>query len=176
MCVSLLESCVLVGLDWAEPMTIFLLHVTWPCIIHAFSFLIIGTLCDWHFSVYLSISLSLSLLMAPKRKSAPSQNPLRFEASSSNPTPLSVQFCDEKTHQDFSENFSRVAFIWNATWFYQIFLILLYLLSFIVDDGNLYVRYPWAVPLWSYRSSTPICTVSIPLYLGLLYKFKVYVS
>ena len=74
------------------------------------------------------------------------------------------------------KTFPDVAFIWKATWFYQIFLILLYLLSFIVDDGNLYVRYLWAVPLWSYRSSTPICTVSIPLYLGLLRKFKVHVS
>ena len=70
---------------------------------------VIGTFLSVCLSVCLSLSLSPShnLLMAPKRKSAPSQNRLRFKSSSSNPTPLSVQFCDEKTHQDFSENFSR---------------------------------------------------------------------
>ena len=59
----------------------------------------------------------------------------------------------------------NVVFIRNAAWFYRTFLILLYPLSFIVGDGNLYVRYPWVVPPWSYESSTPICMVSIPLYL-----------
>ena len=34
--------------------------------------------------------------MAPKRKSAPSQNPIPFRASSSsNPTPFSIRFRDE---------------------------------------------------------------------------------
>ena len=55
----------------------------------------------------LSLSLSDSLRMAPKHKSAPSQNPLRSRASSSNPTPLHIRFCDEKARQDFSENFSK---------------------------------------------------------------------
>ena len=47
--------------------------------------------------------------MAPKRKSTPSQNHLRFGAStsSSDPTPSSVRFRDDKTQKDFSENFSR---------------------------------------------------------------------
>ena len=61
-----------------------------------------------------------------------------------------------------------MVFIWSATWFYWIFPILIYQLSFTGRDGNLYVRYPWVVPLWSYRSSTPICTVLIRLYLILL--------
>ena len=68
-----------------------------------------------------------------------------------------------------------VAFIQNAMWFYQIFPILLYPLLFTVGDENLYVRYPWAV-LPSYRRYTPICTVSISLYLDLLHRFEVYVS
>ena len=54
-----------------------------------------------------------------------------------------------------------VLFIRNATWFYRTFSILLYPLSFTVGDGNLYVRYPWHVPPWSFRSSTPTCTVSM---------------
>ena len=46
--------------------------------------------------------------MAPKRKSAPSQNPLRFGASSSSdPTPSSIRFHDEDAQKDFLENFSR---------------------------------------------------------------------
>ena len=46
--------------------------------------------------------------MAPKRKSTPSQNPIRFGASSSSdPTPFSVRFCDEDARKDFSENFSE---------------------------------------------------------------------
>ena len=47
--------------------------------------------------------------MAPKRKSAPSQNPLRSRAFtlSSDPTPSSIRFHDEDARKDFSENFSR---------------------------------------------------------------------
>ena len=46
--------------------------------------------------------------MAPKRKSNPSQNPLRSGAlSSSNPTPSHLRSCDENARKDFSENFSR---------------------------------------------------------------------
>ena len=70
----------------------------------------------------------------------------------------------------------NVMFIQNTAWFYQTFPILLYPLSFTVKDGNLYVRYPWVVPLWSYRSSIPTSMVSIPLDLGLLRRFEVHVS
>ena len=49
--------------------------------------------------------------MALKRKSTPSQNPLRSEASSSSslsdPTPSHVRFCDKKAKLDIFENFSR---------------------------------------------------------------------
>ena len=46
--------------------------------------------------------------MAPKRKSIPSQNPLRSGASiSSDLTPSSVQFRDENARKAFSENFSQ---------------------------------------------------------------------
>ena len=46
--------------------------------------------------------------MVPKRKSAPSQNPLRSRASfSSDPTPSHIRFHDEDARMDFSENFSR---------------------------------------------------------------------
>ena len=52
---------------------------------------------------------TLVVPMAPKRKSAPSQNPLRSRAStsSSDPTPSSIQISDGDARKDFSENFSR---------------------------------------------------------------------
>ena len=46
--------------------------------------------------------------MAPKRKSAPSQNPLHSRASSSfDPTSSHIRFCDEDAQKDFLENFSQ---------------------------------------------------------------------
>ena len=62
------------------------------------------------FGAFLFVPLSLSFVscfMAPKRKSALSQNPLHSEASSSNSTPSHVRFRDDKARKDFSENFSR---------------------------------------------------------------------
>ena len=46
--------------------------------------------------------------MAPKRKSALSQNPLHPRtSSSSDPTPSHIRIHDEDARKDFSENFSR---------------------------------------------------------------------
>ena len=68
-------------------------------------------LIDIVFGNLLLVSLSLSLghlLMAPKKnKSTPSRNSLHSGTSSSNPTPSSVWFRDDKARQDFLENFSR---------------------------------------------------------------------
>ena len=72
--------------------------------------------------------------------------------------------------------FLNVAFIGSAMWFCRTSLILLYPVSFTFGDGNLYVRYRWGVPSWSYRSSTPICMVSMPLYLSLLRLSEVHIS
>ena len=44
---------------------------------------------------------------APKRKTTLSRNPFRSRASSSDSTPLSVRFCDDKARQEFLENFSK---------------------------------------------------------------------
>ena len=114
---TLLQYCVLVGLNWAEPMMYFNLHVTCSCIFHAYvpfiSFLLILTVFGTflRLSLSLSLSLSVSLLMAPKKsKSTPSRNPLRFGASFSSyvdPTRSYVRFRDDKARQDFSEKFSR---------------------------------------------------------------------
>ena len=117
-------NCVLLGLDWAEPMMQFLLHVTCSCISHAYVL---------HFSIYLlylnnfgaflivsffplSILFTLVVSLTPKRKSTPAQNPLHSSASSSSDsTPLSLslslslslRFHYDDSHKAFSENFSR---------------------------------------------------------------------
>ena len=52
--------------------------------------------------------LTLVVFMEPKHKSTPTWNPLRSKASSSSDsTPISLQFHDDDTHKAFSENFSR---------------------------------------------------------------------
>ena len=103
-------DCVLVSLDWAEPMTQILLHVTCSCISHAYVL---------YFSIYLlylnffeaflivsffplSILFTLVVSMAPKRKSTLAQNTLRSGASSSSDSaPLSLWFCDDDAHKAF---------------------------------------------------------------------------
>ena len=68
-----------------------------------------------YFETFLIVSFSLPLFlftlvmsMAPKCKSIPIRNPLRFEASSSSDSaPLSLRFRDDDAHKAFSENFSR---------------------------------------------------------------------
>ena len=107
---TLLQWCVLVGLDWAEPMMLFMLHITCSCIfMHMYLHLsLYWYWYCWCFFVFLSLSLSfVSCSMAPKWKSTPSQNPLCFGASSSfDTTPSHIRFCDDKARKDFSENFS----------------------------------------------------------------------
>ena len=90
---------VLVGLDWAEPMMQFLLHITCSCISHAYVL---------YFSIYLlylncigdslivsffplSILFTLVVSMAPKRKSTLARNLIHSNASSSpDSAPLSL--------------------------------------------------------------------------------------
>ena len=113
MCVI---DCVLVGLDWAEPMMQFLLHITCSCISHAyvlyFSIYLLYLNCFGAFLIVsffpLFILFTLVVSMAPKCKSTLAQNPLRSGASSSSDSaPLSLRFRDDDAHKAFSENFSR---------------------------------------------------------------------
>ena len=120
----MLNCCVLLGLDWAEPMMLFTLHIICSCIfMHTYQFCIYHLIlkCLVLFSVCVCLcvcvcvcmSLSLSLLlalvcsMAPKHKSTPSQNLLCSGASSFDPTSSHVRFRDEKAKSNFSENFAR---------------------------------------------------------------------
>lgn len=116
---TLLLYCVLVGLDWAEPMMHLYLHVTYSCIFMQtylqVSIFVILYLVGAFLIVSLSLSPSLSVsyvscVMAPKCKSILSWNPLRSGASSSSSpsilTPSHIRFRDEKAKSNFSENFS----------------------------------------------------------------------
>ena len=115
--ITMLKYCVLVGLDWAEPMIFFtftMSHV-YAFLMHTYQFCFYHLILNYLvlFCVSLSLSLSLSFVscsMAPKRKSTPSQNPLRSKASSSyspsDSTPSHIQFRDDKARKDFVENFS----------------------------------------------------------------------
>ena len=103
-----------IGLGWAYDTISFACHMFMysPSIRNLFfNILAIFEMC-WDFSDCLFLSLSflftLVMSMAPKHKSAPSWNPLRFGASSSSdPTPSSIQFHDEDARKDFLEKFSR---------------------------------------------------------------------
>ena len=80
VCYTCWTACVLVGLDWAEPMMLFTLHVTCSCIfMHTYLtfsiFLYIRTVWSFFYCLFLP-PLSLvyvSASMAPKHKSALSQ-------------------------------------------------------------------------------------------------------
>ena len=107
---------VLVGLDWAEPMMQFLLHITCSCISHAyvlyFSIYLLYLNCFEAFLIVsffpLSILFTLVVSMAFKRKSTTARNPLHSGvSSSSDSTLLSLRLCDDDAHKAFSENFSR---------------------------------------------------------------------
>ena len=161
----MLKWCVLVGLDWAEPMMSLLLHITCSCIFHAYipSFiyiLILKCLVLLFFSLSLSLSF-VSCSMAPKRKSIPSWNPLHSGASSSSSR-------SDSTHDK--------AFIRNAKSFYRTFSILTFPLSSTVGVGSHCVASQSLVPPWSYKSFTPKCMDSILQYLILSLAFEVHAS
>ena len=111
----MLYDCVLVGLDWAEPMVKFLLHVTCSYISHAY--ILLFNIFDifenvWDSSDCLSFSPSLLFMlvvpMAPKRKSTPAWNPFCSGAFSlSDPTLSHIRFRDDDAFKAFSKNFSR---------------------------------------------------------------------
>ena len=80
-----------------------------------------------------------------------------------------------KPVRTFQGTFLDVAFIWNARSSFWIFLILTYPLSFTVWVESSFVTSQSTVPLWSYRSFTPICVVLITPYLAFSLLFEVYI-
>ena len=74
---------------------------------------------------------------------------------------LTSSFVMIKPIKTFRRNSHNEAFIRNAKLFYQTFSILIFPLSSTVGVGSHYVASQSLVSLWSYKSSTPICTDSI---------------
>ena len=106
-----------IGLGWAHDVFTFACHMFmhFSCICTIFFILLIlNVLVLFYLSLSLSLFLSVSCSMAPKQKSTPSWNPLRFGASSSSPSansiPFHVRFHNEKARTDFLEKFSWLRF------------------------------------------------------------------
>ena len=124
---------------------------------------------------FFSLSLSDRLHIAPKHKSTLVRNPLHFGSSSSDPhvpPPFTFGSVMKRPIRTSRRTFLNVAFMW----FYQNFLIPLFLMSLTLRDENLFVRYPWGVPPCSYKSFTLMCIVSIPLCLSLSRYLEVHIS
>ena len=165
-----------IGLGWAHD--VLTLHVTCSCILYAFVRLFTYSYyCElfWDFSDCFFFSLSLLLVtlvvsMAPKRKSTPARNPFHFNASSSSDhAPLSLSFRNDDAHKAFTENFSWEAFIRNAESFWVILLTPTFPLSFIVENGGLFVTSPSLVLSCWFRCSTPTCMgLTAPYLISLL--------
>ena len=171
---------VLLGWIGFCPWFLFFLHITCSCIImHCTFFFLLSYALKFllwlcFFLSYLSLSFSL-LVMAPK-KVVPSKS-LICRGSSSWSFPLILFGFVMKRHIMTSlRTFLIGWFIQNARSFCLISQTLLYPVLLALKDGLLLMRNPQGVPMCSYKSFTPICTSSIPLYLGLLRYFMVHVS
>ena len=153
------------------------MHVTYSCIARFFpSFLCLKVSFVTMFLSFLSLSLSFSLLVMAPKKFVPSENRIR-RGSFSSPFPLILFGSMMKRYIMTSlRTFLTGQFIQNARSFCLISQTLLHPILLALKDGLLFVRNPQGVPTCSYRSFTPICTPSIPLYLGLLRYFMVHVS
>ena len=128
---TLLQTCVLVGLDWVKPMMQLLLHVTCSCIpMH--TYFLFNTFwyyfAAWDFSDCLFLPLSFLFGLIMRR---PNRTSLRTSL-------------DE-------------AFIWNAKSFCRISPTLTYPLSFTVGVRSHYVMSWSLIHLYLSRSFTPTC-------------------
>ena len=177
----IVENSVLVGLDWAltHDAIIFSMSHVHAYFMHTLSFLSL-----YSFVTVFSLSLSLSLSQIDCAWH-PSANLIRLGTLFVLGLlhllifPFTFFMFDSVMRRPIRTSlrtFLNVVFIQSAMWFCWTFPTLLYPMSFKLRDGNLSVRYPCGVPSWSYRSFTPICAVSIPLYLSLPRYSEVHVS
>ena len=110
--ITMLKCCVLVGLDWAEPMIFLMLHVTCSCNFHAYVPILFYHIDTKLFSAFLHVSLSLSFFrLVALWHLNENLNPLHSGASSSSSpvdsTPSHVRFRNDKARKDILKNFSR---------------------------------------------------------------------
>ena len=108
----MLSCCVLVGLDWAQPMMFLNLYVICPRIVmHTYLqfliFLYTTVLVLFWFSLSLHSCVSMLLWHLNANLLYPRTFYILGASSSSDPTPSFVQFHDENARKDFLENFCR---------------------------------------------------------------------
>ena len=141
--IIMLNCCVMLGLDWAKPMMLLMLHITCSCIFHAYVplflyFLIL--ICLVIFCMFLSLSLSLVTLWHLNK------NPLRPKTFFIlghllllPPLILLLLMFDSvmiKPIRTFRRTSHDEAFIRKSKSFYQIFSILTFPLSSTVGVGS----------------------------------------
>ena len=188
----MLKWCVLVGLDWAEPMIFLLLHVTCSYIFHAYApFYLFIYIYIYIYIYFIDIKCVGTFLFVPFSLSF-----FRFVALwhlNGSLLRLGTLFVSGhlllllllillhpmsssmmiKPIRTFHRIFHDATFIQNAKLFYRIFPILTFPLSSTVGVGSHYVASRSLVPLWSYKSFSPIFMDSTILYLILSLAFEV---
>ena len=178
---TLLQWCVLIVLDWAEPIMLYMLHITcsWIFMHTYFQLSLYWYWCCWCFSVCFFLSFFLSLVALWHLN----ENPVRPRTHFILGHPLlltlllltfgSVMIKPVRTSR---RTFLDATFIRNAKSFHQTFSILTFPLSSIVGVRSHCVASRSLVLPWSYRSSTPTYTDLTIQYLILSLAFKVCAS
>ena len=149
----MLETCVLVGLDYAEPMMFLLLHVTCSCIFHAYIPFFYFFMVLLFIGAFRPLSLSL-LFFRIVYTWHPSTNPL-CPGTLFVPRHLLLLILLLFTFGSVMRRLVKtswrtsldVAFIQNAKSLFLNSPILTYPLSLIIGVGNPFVRSQSAVPL-----------------------------
>ena len=147
MCVYFVQCCVLVGLDWTEPMMNLFLHVTCSCILmhrylqfYIFLYQLLGTFLIVSLSFFLSLPL---MLVASWHLSVSLLHPGTLFVLGHlllllhlTPLPLTSSPVMKRPNWTSWRTFHNAAFIRKAKSFYQIFLTLTYPLSSTVGIGS----------------------------------------
>ena len=179
----MLNCCVLLGLDLAEPMMLFMLHITCSCIfmhtyLHFFIFIFWFVLVL--FCVFLSLPLSFFRLVALWHLNENLLRPgILFDLGHLLLLILLPHMFDSmmiKPDRTFGRTFLDEAFIRNTKSFCQTSPTLTYPLSFTIVVGSHCVMSWSLVHPCLYRSSTPTCMDLIIQYLSLSLAFEVRTS
>ena len=184
---TLLQCCVLAGLDWVEPMMHLNLHVICSCIrmhtyLQLYIFWYICCLVLFWLSHFLSFFLSLPLtLVASWHLSVSLLRPGTLFVLGHllllhhlTPLPLMSGSVMRRPNRTSLRTSHDAAFIRNAKSFCQTSLTLTCPLSSTIGVGSHYVAPRSCALPWLYSSSTPICMVLITLYPIFLLAFGVY--
>ena len=144
---TLLQTSVLVGLDWVEPMMLLLLHITCSCIfMHTFFTFFIFLYIELYWDFSDCLFLPLSLLLSVSCVMAPNENLLRLGTLFISghpllltPLPLTSGSMMKRPNQTFFRTSPDKAFIRNAKSFFRTSPTLTYPMSSTIGVGSHYV-------------------------------------